>query len=362
MSRIIKGGSANQSTVIRFVDSTDGTPENGVTSATAGLALWYRREGGLKVDFVAVNDLANLNDAHNDEGLLLIDDGYYRFDLPDAAVAAGTGVMVGGTATGMVVIGAYHPIVAYDPGDTVRLGLTALPNAAADGVGGLPISDAGGLDMDAILADTNEIQGKLPTNKIMGSSDVANHDGDFDAVTLANGAHGGAAATFQFASGTSGIITGSLSGGVGSVAGNIGGNLTGNVLGTCASLIGFNVNGSGLSAIPWNAAWDAQVESECNDALIALGYTLARAGYLDELAAANIPADIDTLIARLTAVRAANLDELGAANVPADINTLLARLTAVRAAYLDVAISTRATPADVAVTVNPTAVTVIDGD
>ncbi len=28
--------------------------------------------------------------------------------------------------------------------------------------------------------------------------------------------------------------------------------------------------GAGLTAIPWNAAWDAEVESECNDALVAL--------------------------------------------------------------------------------------------
>lgn len=34
---------------------------------------------------------------------------------------------------------------------------TALPAAAADGVGGLPISDAGGLDLDTQLANTNEI-------------------------------------------------------------------------------------------------------------------------------------------------------------------------------------------------------------
>lgn len=43
-------------------------------------------------------------------------------------------------------------LVAYDPQDAVRLGLTALPNAAADAAGGLPISDAGGLDMDSIRA------------------------------------------------------------------------------------------------------------------------------------------------------------------------------------------------------------------
>jgi hypothetical protein len=35
--------------------------------------------------------------------------------------------------------------------------MTALPNAAADAAGGLPISYAGGLDIDTKLANTNEI-------------------------------------------------------------------------------------------------------------------------------------------------------------------------------------------------------------
>lgn len=30
-------------------------------------------------------------------------------------------------------------------------------------------------------------------------------------------------------------------------------------------------NGAGLTAVPWNASWDAEVESEANDALVALG-------------------------------------------------------------------------------------------
>jgi len=46
---------------------------------------------------------------------------------------------------------------AVNLNDSVRAGLTALPNAAADAGGGLPISDAGGLDIDAKLANTNEI-------------------------------------------------------------------------------------------------------------------------------------------------------------------------------------------------------------
>ena len=46
---------------------------------------------------------------------------------------------------------------AMDFDDAVRGGLTALPAANADAGGGLPISDAGGLDLDAKLANTNEV-------------------------------------------------------------------------------------------------------------------------------------------------------------------------------------------------------------
>jgi len=162
---IRKAGTTDVSVVIRIVDSGDGTPETGVTSATSGIDLEYRREGAAVVDITEA-DLSALTDAHSDGGMLHISGGYYRLDLPDAACAAGvTGVWVGGTITGMVVIGEYIQLVAYDPFDTVRLGLTALPAAAADAAGGLIISDAGGLDADAqradvaaILADTNELQ------------------------------------------------------------------------------------------------------------------------------------------------------------------------------------------------------------
>lgn len=157
MSIVRKAGTTDVSVVIRIIDSTDGTPETGVTSATGGLALEYRREGAVSTAITEA-DLTNLNDAHSDGGMKHIGNGYYRLDLPDAACASGsTGVLVHGAVTGMVVIGEYVQLVAYDAFDAVRLGLTSLPNAAADAAGGLPISDAGGLDLDAKLANTNEV-------------------------------------------------------------------------------------------------------------------------------------------------------------------------------------------------------------
>jgi hypothetical protein len=146
--RSVKKDSTDQSVVIRIIDSTDGTPENAVEHDTAGIDLWYRREGATKTSITEAA-LAALDSVHLDGGIELIGDGYYRLDPPDGAFATGAnGVMIGGTVTGMIVIGTYIALVDYDPQDTVRLGLTALPNAAADAAGGLPISDAGGLDLD----------------------------------------------------------------------------------------------------------------------------------------------------------------------------------------------------------------------
>lgn len=180
MAIVRKAGTTDVSVVIRIIDSTDGTPETGVTSATGGLDLEYRREGAVSTDITEA-DLTNLNDAHSDGGMKHIGNGYYRLDLPDAACASGaTGVLVHGTVTGMVVIGEYIQLVTYDPFDSVRLGLTALPNAAADAAGGLPISDAGGLDLDAqigtkineILTDTGTtLDGRLPAALVGGRMD-----------------------------------------------------------------------------------------------------------------------------------------------------------------------------------------------
>lgn len=162
---IVKKGSTDRSVTIRIIDSTDGSPETGVVFNTSGIDLWYRREGAAKVSITEAT-LSALTDAHSDGGFLHIGDGEYRLDLPDAAYATGANhVDIGGTVTGMIVIGGRVRLVNYDPEDTVRMGLTALPNAAADAAGGLPVSDAGGLDLDAkVGALTFTVSGKVDAN------------------------------------------------------------------------------------------------------------------------------------------------------------------------------------------------------
>lgn len=147
---IVKKGSTDRSVTLRIIDSTDGTPETGVAYDTSGIDLWYHREGETLTSITEAT-LASLDAAHSNGGIIHKGNGVYRLDLPDAAFATGANyVDIGGTVTGMIVIGGRVRLVNIDLEDTVRAGLTALPNAAADAAGGLAISDGGGLDLDAI--------------------------------------------------------------------------------------------------------------------------------------------------------------------------------------------------------------------
>lgn len=139
---------------------------------------------------------------------------------------------------------------------------TALPAAAADGAGGLPISDAGGLDLDAILADTADIQPKLGTISDLGSGAT------------------------------------------------IGANLT-DIEGETDDI---GAAGAGLSAVPWNASWDAEVQSEVTDALNAYDpptRTEATSDKDEILAILGTPSGAD-----LAADVAANLTAINALNDP----------------------------------------------
>lgn len=112
---LIKAGTSDISTIIRFLDATSGTPASQVVSTTTGLDMWYRRDGALKTLLSPIN-LAAANSAHSDGGIIHVQDGYYRVDLPDAAVGSeANGVLVGGSATGFTAVGTYVQLIGYDP-------------------------------------------------------------------------------------------------------------------------------------------------------------------------------------------------------------------------------------------------------
>lgn len=77
--------------------------------------------------------------------------GVCEIQLADAryAVISAKSLLVSlSGATNLAETDVVIPLRDLDPYDSVRAGLSALPNAAADAAGGLPISDAGGLDLD----------------------------------------------------------------------------------------------------------------------------------------------------------------------------------------------------------------------
>lgn len=103
----ITPSSTDVTVTFRVLDSTTFLPYESLTSATSGLTLWYRKGATGAVTAITEADHANLTDAHSDGKLKHADDGWYRLDLPDAAVPTAEHEVTtfGGTATGYVILG-----------------------------------------------------------------------------------------------------------------------------------------------------------------------------------------------------------------------------------------------------------------
>jgi hypothetical protein len=185
-------------TVLVKIVGTDGAPESGLTEASIDLA--YSRvetDNDVTTADVTPAALSALTDAHTDWGFEEVSStdhpGLYRLDIADAVFASGAWEAVvtitDASGTDFYAVDIGFRLVAFNPLDGVRLGLTALPNAAADAAGGLPISAAGGLDLDAkIGALTFTVANKVDANAthISGDSVAAdNAEAFFDGTGYA---------------------------------------------------------------------------------------------------------------------------------------------------------------------------------
>jgi len=192
---VIKKGSTDVSRYVMLRDSTAGTPETGYTITS--LDLQYTRNQSTPAAKVDATALAATNTAHTDNYAIQVDatssPGLYRIDWPDAAFATGADkVLLVVSGTGLDPAVEEIELVNYDPADAVRLGLTALPNAAADAAGGLPISDAGGLDLDNRMPSATSITN---LNTVFATDFATNYNTTSDGwvVKLGDYAHGGTA-------------------------------------------------------------------------------------------------------------------------------------------------------------------------
>jgi hypothetical protein len=170
--QIVKG-TVNQILTIFIQDSSSSTGAGltGLVFNSAGLTCYYVRPGSAAAALTLATQ--TVTGAHSDGGFVEIDatnmPGWYRLDPSDAIIAAGVdsvGIHLKG-ATNMAPLPLEIQLTDFDLNDGVRGGLTALPNAAADAAGGLPISDAGGLDLDAkIGALTFTVANEVDSNVI----------------------------------------------------------------------------------------------------------------------------------------------------------------------------------------------------
>jgi hypothetical protein len=146
---------------IQDSSATDGAGLAGLVYNTASLTAKYKRQGSATWTTIS---LATATAGTWASGGFVAagsaDAGDYELHLPNAAIASGVAwvaVSLQGAAN-MAPTKIRLGLTATNDQDAVRAGMTALPNAEADAAGGLPISDAGALDLDAILADTDELQ------------------------------------------------------------------------------------------------------------------------------------------------------------------------------------------------------------
>jgi hypothetical protein len=156
MSMLVIAGSTNVTTYFHLRLAASGLDATGLT--ISGVDLQYVRSGAAPAAKVDATALAATDTAHTDNFGIEIDatdqPGLYRFDWPDAAFAAGVDEVI----LTVKVATAFTESLRVRLVPVVRgLAGTALPAAAADAAGGLVISDAGGLDIDAKLANTNEV-------------------------------------------------------------------------------------------------------------------------------------------------------------------------------------------------------------
>lgn len=109
-----QAGSTGHSVELKIVNA-DGTNKNDVQYDTAGLELWYRRAGGAKVS-ITTAELTALTDAYESGGFILIGDGMYRLDIPNAAAAGGsTRVTWGGSVPGGIILGGAMQLTVHNP-------------------------------------------------------------------------------------------------------------------------------------------------------------------------------------------------------------------------------------------------------
>jgi hypothetical protein len=185
--RSIKAGTTSQREYVFVNDSasTTGAGKTGIAYNAASIKAYYVRPGASATLITLATQ--TVTGAFSSGGWVEVDStnmpGVYRFDVPDAVFAAGAEkaiVMISG-ASGMAPVVMEYDLTAYDPYDTVRLGLTAIPNVASGSAGALITSGTGTAQLSVssglvTLAPVTHTGATIPTVTAVTNRVTANTD------------------------------------------------------------------------------------------------------------------------------------------------------------------------------------------
>lgn len=288
--RIIKKGSTDVFLSVAMRASATGALKGSI--AYTAPTVEYQRDGSAtKVTLELVDGTlgTHVDDSWKETQIA----GVYQLCLPDAAFLTGAnGVVVTVTSADALDKTISVALVGIDVQDAVRGGMTALPNAAADAAGGLIISDAGGLDADDLKADVTAILEDTGTTLDTLIKDIPTVSEFNDRTLLAAGyatplnitqasgitlANDAITAAKIAADAVTELQSGLATAAALATVDGIVDTMTAKLIGTIATgthnpqsgdaYARLGAAGASLSAVPWNAAWDEQVQSECKDAL-----------------------------------------------------------------------------------------------
>jgi hypothetical protein len=176
--------------------------------------------------------------------------GYYKYAMSQADTN-GNNIGFRFSGTGAITVALNIVTTAADPTDTVRFGLTAMPNVASgnagallvDGTGTAAISNSSGkvllqaTQSGVTIPTVTTVTNQLTAAQIATGVWTDTTAGDFTTAlsvgkSVMNGVSLGTGLTIAAVSGAVGSVTGavgSVTGAVGSVTGNVGGNVTGSI-------------------------------------------------------------------------------------------------------------------------------------
>lgn len=189
--REILAGSTDQTIDVLIMDSssTVGAGLTGLAYNTAGLTCYYRK-GATGTPTALTLATQTVGGAHSDGGFVAVDGtncpGQYRLDLSDTIVAtAGMVTLYLRGAANMAPCTVEIEVVSVNKFDSVRMGLTALPNAAAEAAGGLYTRGTGA----GQIAQSNNGQIDTDVKRLGGTTQTGADVGGI----VSSGTHGNAA-------------------------------------------------------------------------------------------------------------------------------------------------------------------------